>query len=100
MAVPVLSTAGVLKGAAIGGAAGAALDAAIVFSKGEARQIGEAIQSVLGKAANTEQNRRDVGDYCEDCKARGIRGTKNDRGDFTFQELKQRVREFFGTDGT
>jgi RHS repeat-associated protein len=90
------ATQGAVVGAAIGGVIGGAIDATIVFAKGESAQIGAAISSVMGKVLNTEENRRDVGDYCESCKANGVRGTANNRGDFTFQELKERVREFFG----
>jgi hypothetical protein len=89
---------GAMKGAALGGAAGATIDGLIWASKGESAQIGQAITSVLGKKENTAENRRDVGDYCEECKANGVKGTKNSRGDFTFEELKTRVREFFGID--
>jgi hypothetical protein len=94
--VPAGATIGAVKGAAIGAGIGAAIDATIVFAKGESAQIGAAIEAILGKSGNTRENRRDVGDYCEECKANGVTGSKNSRGDFTFKELKERVREFFG----
>jgi len=91
-----MSAAGAVEGAALGGAVGAALDAGVVFLKGESAQIGQAIEKVMGKKANTKENRDKVGKFCEECKQQGLRGTKNQKGDFTFEELKKRVREFFG----
>lgn len=41
-----------------------------------------------------KQQRRDFGDYLEDCKNSGDRGTRNDRGDFTWPELEEEAREF------
>ncbi len=87
------SASGAIVGAAIGGVVGAAVD--VMYLKGESAEIGKAIEAVKGRRFNTEPNRRGVGDYCEDCKANGLRGTKNAKGDFTWEELKQRVREFF-----
>lgn len=49
----------------------------------------------MGKKTNTKENRDAVGDYCEACKEAGVTGTKNSKGDFTFEELKTRVKEFF-----
>ncbi len=39
-------------------------------------------------------DRREFGDYLEDCKAAGDRGTANNRGDFTWAELRLKAREF------
>ena len=39
--------------------------------------------------------RREFGDYVEDCKRRGERGTGNN-GDFTYAELRQKASEFRG----
>jgi hypothetical protein len=75
---------------------GSAAGPMILNLKGESAQIGAAINAVLGADANTEENRRSVGDYCEDCKRRGDRGTKNKKGDFTFSELVEKVKEYFG----
>lgn len=41
------------------------------------------------------QERREFGDYIEDCKRRGERGSGKD-GDFTYGELRDRVPEFRG----
>ena len=85
---------GAIGGAAVGGAIGLAIDG-ILYLKGEPAQIGQAIESVMGKKANTETNREAVGDYCESCKEHGQFGTKNSKGDFTFKELTTLVKEFF-----
>lgn len=44
----------------------------------------------------TDDQRRDFGDFIEDEKAMGIRGSRNERGDFTWAELEQKAREFLG----
>jgi hypothetical protein len=57
------------------------------------------IQQVIAVAREynmTEEEKRDFGDFLENEKADGNGGTKNDRGDFTYQELKQKAREFLG----
>lgn len=38
--------------------------------------------------------RREFGDYLERCKQAGDRGTRNDRGDFTWLEMEEKAREF------
>lgn len=40
------------------------------------------------------EQRRDFGDYLEECKNAGGVGTRNDRGDFTWSELEDKAREF------
>jgi hypothetical protein len=47
----------------------------------------------------SEVERIEFGDFLEDCKAHGDRGTKNDRGDFTWPELRQKAKEFLGLSG-
>lgn len=42
----------------------------------------------------TPEERRDFGDFLEAEKLSGHSGTKNDRGDFTYEELRQKAREF------
>ena len=42
----------------------------------------------------TEEDRRDFGDFLEEEKTIGNGGTKNERGDFTYQELRQKARDF------
>jgi len=39
--------------------------------------------------------RREFGDYIEECKQKGERGSGKD-GDFTYGELRDKVREFRG----
>jgi len=40
--------------------------------------------------------RRRFGDYLEQCKRSGNVGTRNDRGDFTWDEMMEKAREFIG----
>lgn len=40
--------------------------------------------------------RRDFGDYLEECKRSGDRGTANARGDFTWDEMMEKAKEFLG----
>src|SRR4051794_19729811 len=44
-------------------------------------------------------DRRLFGLYLEECKGSGHRGTANDRGDFTMDELRELAREFLGPGG-
>jgi hypothetical protein len=59
--------------------------------KRDIRQI-EAIAREFGMDA---RERREFGDYVEDCKRNGEKGTGKD-GDFTYRELREKVREFRG----
>jgi hypothetical protein len=54
------------------------------------------VDDVANEFDMTEVERFEFGDFIEDCKAHGDRGTKNDRGDFTWSELRQKAREFLG----
>lgn len=54
------------------------------------------VKAVAREYNMTEEEKRDFGDFLENEKADGNGGTKNDRGDFTYQELKQKAREFLG----
>lgn len=40
---------------------------------------------------------QEFGEYIEDCKASGDRGTQNSRGDFTWSELCEKADEFKGS---
>ena len=51
------------------------------------------VDAVADEFDMTEEERFGFGDYLEECKARGDRGTKNDRGDFSWIELKSKARE-------
>lgn len=42
----------------------------------------------------TPEQRREFGDFVEAEKVAGRYGTKNERGDFTYRELRQKAREF------
>lgn len=54
------------------------------------------IEAIAKQFGMDEETRRDFGDFIEDCKQSGDRGSKNDRGDFTWGELEQKAREFLG----
>ena len=56
------------------------------------------VEAVAREFNMTEEDRRDFGEFLESEKATGNGGTKNERGDFTYQELKQKAREFLGLD--
>ena len=59
--------------------------------KRDIRQI-EAIAQEFGM---DPEERREFGDYIEDCKRRGESGTGKN-GDFTYGELREKVPEFRG----
>ncbi len=49
----------------------------------------------IAKMFGIEGDRRfDFGDFLEESKRHGDRGSKNDRGDFTRPELQRKAREF------
>jgi hypothetical protein len=52
------------------------------------------IEKMAKKHGMNGQVRRDFGDFIEDCKRNGDGGTKNDRGDFTWDELDRKAQEF------
>lgn len=64
-----------------------------VSKKRDIRRI-EAIAQEFGMDSH---ERREFGDYVEECKRRGDQGT-GERGDFTYQELREKALEFRGTD--
>ena len=53
----------------------------------------EAVAREFGMSAEA---RREFGDFLEAEKAAGNGGTLNERGDFTYQELRQKAAEFLG----
>jgi hypothetical protein len=59
--------------------------------KRDIRQV-EAIAKEFGMGL---EERREFGDYIEDCKRRGEKGSGKD-GDFTYEELRDKVPEFRG----
>jgi hypothetical protein len=61
--------------------------------KHDIRQI-EAIAQEFGM---DPEERREFGDYIEECKRSGEKGTGSN-GDFTFGELREKAREFRGDD--
>ena len=54
------------------------------------------VDDVAYKLDMTENERFEFGDFLEQCKADGECGTKNDRGDFKWDELLRKGREFLG----
>jgi hypothetical protein len=54
------------------------------------------VDAVAGEFGMDPQTRREFGDYLEECKAAGDGGTANDRGDFTYEELRRKAQEFLG----
>jgi hypothetical protein len=61
-----------------------------VSKKADIKQL----EAIARKFRMTPEQRRDFGDYVEGRKAAGQRGTKNERGDFTYTELEELAREF------
>jgi hypothetical protein len=53
------------------------------------------IDAIAGEFQMDAQERREFGDYVEDCKRKGDIGTGSD-GDFTYAELREKAREFRG----
>jgi hypothetical protein len=53
------------------------------------------IDAIAREFGMDPRERRKFGDYIEDCKARGEKGSARD-GDFTYEELREKAREFFG----
>lgn len=52
------------------------------------------IREIRAIAAEFGIDPREFGDYIEECKSGGDRGTKNDRGDFTLSELRAKAAEY------
>lgn len=52
------------------------------------------VKAVTREYNMTEKEKRAFGKFLEKEKAEGNGGTKNDRGDFTYEELRQKAREF------
>jgi hypothetical protein len=59
-------------------------------SKDDLKQVDD----VAREKKMTEQQRQEFGEFLEAEKAAGNGGTKNDRGDFTYQELRRKAAEF------
>jgi hypothetical protein len=53
------------------------------------------IEAIAKEFDMDSEERREFGDYIEDCKRRGDRGSGTD-GDFTYAELRDKVPEFRG----
>ncbi len=55
------------------------------------------IEAVAREFRMTDIQRREFGDYVEECKQQGDHGS-GPNGDFTFQELREKAQEFLGDD--
>lgn len=54
------------------------------------------VEAIAAEFGMDPELRREFGEYLEGCKRSGDVGTKNEAGDFTWNELKQKAREFLG----
>ena len=54
------------------------------------------VKAVAREYNMTKKEEKDFGDFLENEKAEGNGGSKNDKRDFTYQELRQKAREFLG----
>lgn len=52
------------------------------------------VEDISKKYGLTAEERRDFGDYLEDLKRSSFAGTKNEKGDFTFDELDRHCQDF------
>lgn len=52
------------------------------------------VDAVAKQFGMNKEQRRDFGDYLEECKESGDGGSRNDRGDFTWTELEEKAKEF------
>ena len=60
---------------------------------GRKKDIAE-IEAIATRFGMDPETRREFGDFVEELKRSGDRGTENDRGDFTWDELQAKAREF------
>jgi len=60
---------------------------------GKKRDIKQ-VESIAKEFRLTREQRAEFGDFIEQEKAGGWRGSLNDKGDFTYKELHQRAQEF------
>ncbi len=72
-----------------------AAEATAVYSRREGAQIRAAIKSVTGENA-TKRQYDCMSQYIHECKESGDGGSKNEKGDFTWDELLQIARDLFG----
>ena len=61
---------------------------------GKKRDIRQ-IEAIAREFEMDPEERREFGDYIEDCKRAGETGSGKD-GDFTYDELREKAREFRG----
>jgi hypothetical protein len=73
----------------------AVTDATAVFNRREGKQIRAAITSATGAQA-TKSQYDCMSQFIHECKESGEGGSKNKKGDFTWDELKQMAADLFG----
>lgn len=71
-----------------------AAEATIVYSRAEGKQIRAAIKTATGSTATNGQYNC-MSQHIHECKEAGDGGSKNDKGDFTWDELVQMARDLF-----
>jgi hypothetical protein len=54
------------------------------------------VNDIARRYGLTSEQRDDFGDFLEDEKACGRGGTKNQRGDFKWNELEEKIKEYLG----
>jgi phage terminase small subunit len=52
------------------------------------------VEKIARQFGMDPETRREFGDFLEECKRKGDPGTRNERGDFTWNELKEKAKEF------
>ena len=102
-AVLQIGVAAALEGQAVASGSIAITDGGVIVSMlrgrnggggGGGKQDIKQVEAVAREFKMTEEQRREFGDFVEAEKAAGNRGTANARGDFTYQELRQKASEF------
>lgn len=73
----------------------AAADATVVYNKKEGKQIKAAIKTATGESA-TKSQYDCMSQFIHECKESGDGGSKNKKGDFTWDELVQMAKDLFG----
>ncbi|MFM7365106.1 MAG: hypothetical protein ACKO11_11555 [Cuspidothrix sp.] len=58
--------------------------------KGDLKQV----DAIAKEFQMSDELRYDFGEFIEEEKSNGYGGTLNERGDFTYQELRQKAKEF------
>lgn len=87
--------AGAVAGARIGAIAGTMLDSWVLMSRGESKQIRDAIRRATGRNSTSAQY-DELSAEMHERKGQAMGGSANRKGDFTFDELVKLAKELFG----